>query len=375
MKLNTSSLSSKRFLLVERERASVLVLLSVISFAATVVGVRLFLELTGYPQVGGGQLHIAHLLWGGLAMMIGLFIVLIWDNPGILYITAILSGVGMGLFMDEVGKFITKNNDYFFPAAAPIIYTVFLVVLIVYLLVRRKNKPDPQRAMVLALEELKEMVYGEVDEAEAERMIANLALAQQSGNKHIAEIATMLHDHFASEDVDFAEYEPGIFRRSQKKLKAWLMKPGRKWHRRLILIGLGLNAITTIAVLLLLSFLLFDQGGTVSLAVSASLLAAAQEADAGGVNGQILRVGVNILVGVTSLVAMVLLLRGKERAGMGWALVQEILSLTALQLVTFYLTQFTAIFPTIFQFLMLALILSYQAWYLNAPDSRQSANV
>ena len=32
---------------------------------------RLYLELTGYPRFGGGRLHIAHLLWGGLLMLAG----------------------------------------------------------------------------------------------------------------------------------------------------------------------------------------------------------------------------------------------------------------------------------------------------------------
>jgi hypothetical protein len=30
---------------------------------------RFLLYLTGYPQVGGGSLHIAHMLWGGLLML------------------------------------------------------------------------------------------------------------------------------------------------------------------------------------------------------------------------------------------------------------------------------------------------------------------
>ena len=55
----------KRFLLIERDQAPTLLLISILSFATTVTLVRLFLELTGYPQVGGGTLHIAHLLWGG----------------------------------------------------------------------------------------------------------------------------------------------------------------------------------------------------------------------------------------------------------------------------------------------------------------------
>jgi divalent metal cation (Fe/Co/Zn/Cd) transporter len=31
--------------------------------------------------------------------------------------SALLSGIGIGLFINEVGKFITQTNDYFFPPA------------------------------------------------------------------------------------------------------------------------------------------------------------------------------------------------------------------------------------------------------------------
>src|SRR5881409_888972 len=34
-----------------------------VSAIATVVVIRIFLEATGYPQLGGGGLHIAHVLW------------------------------------------------------------------------------------------------------------------------------------------------------------------------------------------------------------------------------------------------------------------------------------------------------------------------
>src|SRR2546428_6131447 len=36
-----------------------------VSAVAAFLGVRFFLGVTGYPRLGGGGLHIAHMLWGG----------------------------------------------------------------------------------------------------------------------------------------------------------------------------------------------------------------------------------------------------------------------------------------------------------------------
>ena len=55
---------------VRRPGSEQLILLSLVSFASTVIITRLFLELTGYPQLGNSELHIAHVLWGGLFLFI-----------------------------------------------------------------------------------------------------------------------------------------------------------------------------------------------------------------------------------------------------------------------------------------------------------------
>jgi hypothetical protein len=80
----------------------------------SILGIRAFLAATGYPQLGGGGLHIAHMLWGGLFMLIALLLVLSFLNLSVRWLSALLAGIGFGTFIDELGKFITEDNDYFF---------------------------------------------------------------------------------------------------------------------------------------------------------------------------------------------------------------------------------------------------------------------
>lgn len=102
----------------------------VISTALTVLGIRLFLHLTDYPQVGSDTLHIAHMLWGGLAMMVVILYLLFSAKPN-KYIASLIAGVGFGFFIDEIGKFVTTDNDYFFQPTAALIYVVMLFVYMI----------------------------------------------------------------------------------------------------------------------------------------------------------------------------------------------------------------------------------------------------
>src|SRR2546430_10461742 len=47
-----------------------------VSAVAAFLGERFFLGVTGYPRLGGGRLHIAHMLWGGTLMVAGVLLLL-----------------------------------------------------------------------------------------------------------------------------------------------------------------------------------------------------------------------------------------------------------------------------------------------------------
>src|SRR5260370_23321023 len=69
-----------------------------VSAVATVVFTRAFLAATGYPQVGGAKLHIAHVLWGGLLLLGALLASLGFLSPTVSAVAAVAGGDRFRLF-------------------------------------------------------------------------------------------------------------------------------------------------------------------------------------------------------------------------------------------------------------------------------------
>ncbi len=121
---------------------------AVVSF----LGIRAFLALTGYPRIGGGGLHIAHMLWGGLLMLLALGLLLLFLDRSLQWLAAAVAGLGFGTFIDEIGKFLTADNNYFFRPAVALIYVIFVTLFLVGHAAVGRRSLSPREALANALD-------------------------------------------------------------------------------------------------------------------------------------------------------------------------------------------------------------------------------
>lgn len=139
-----------------------------VAAVVAVLVTRLYLNMTGYPRVGSGPLHIAHLLWGGLFMLAALVVVLSLLGKHAKRWAAVLGGLGFGLFVDELGKFVTADNDYFFQPAVALIYVLFVLLFLVFKAIERRSL-SADELLINAADMLREVVMGGATRAEVVR--------------------------------------------------------------------------------------------------------------------------------------------------------------------------------------------------------------
>ena len=145
--------SSRRGLILNLEAGELLELF-LVSAVCAVLAIRGFLAAAGYPQIGGEGLHIAHMLWGGAFMVVAFILLFTFLNREMARLAALLGGVGFGTFIDELGKFITSDNDYFFQPTIGLIYIIFIVVFLVLRAARRARAVTPRTALANALNQI-----------------------------------------------------------------------------------------------------------------------------------------------------------------------------------------------------------------------------
>jgi hypothetical protein len=368
---------------VKRQGAEQYVLLSLFSFAASVTLTRAFLQLTGFPQVGGGDFHIAHALWGGLLLYIASLLPVVIANRWVYAAGAALAGIGVGLFIDEVGKFITQSNDYFYPLAAPIVYAFFLLTVVLYLRVRRPPSRSARTELFSALDGLEEVLEQDLDPVERAALEERLQyVIANSQRPDLTKLAEDLLEFLRHETVTLTPHRPSLMARSRQRWltaqERWL--PRRRW-RLLLVAGLaGLSMVTLaktgieIMVIALVNLAASPRGmepGTL-LAVMHDFFVGPNLTVQQGLfryTDLFLEAGVSVML----LASAVMLLTGREQSGTSLAWAGLLLALTAVNLLVFYYDQFGTISSALLQLVLLFGLAAYRQRYLAGPPRPAAA--
>ncbi|MEI2776468.1 MAG: hypothetical protein V9G19_10970 [Tetrasphaera sp.] len=351
---------------VQRARTKSYLLWTLVALAASVIVTRTYLEVTGYPQIGGGDLHIAHAIWGGLLLYVAALLPLIFVNNWALTASAILNGVGAGLFVDEIGKFITRNNDYFYPPAAPLVYSFFLLTVLLFVLLRRTRRRDPRAELFRALEELQDLVDGNLDTGAVQRLEARLEAVTAASDANLAQLGGTLRAYVQQVENDLERPQPGWARRLSLRIEGWGRRLGRRNHRIVIVIMLlwgSLTALANVAILTTVAVApdLLDES-VVALLVSTGELRSVNE-----LPWFVARLVLESTAGLLTMCAIVLLFMRREARAIGVAIFAVTLSLTTVVLLTFYLDQFGAMYGALLEFFSLMILITYRRWYLENP--------
>jgi hypothetical protein len=227
-----------------------------ISAVTMIIVIRLQLWATNYPQLGGGRLHIAHLLWGGLFMLIAILLLLSflgrrWRRP-----VAILGGIGFGFFIDELGKFITEDNDYFFQPTAALIYVIFIALYLATRAWQSYRGFSEREYLANAIDLFAEAATHELDARDKARA---LELLDKAGDGPLVQPVRELVE--GTDAIPTAP--PGRLARLAERSRArYFAVVERRWFRRGLLWTLGAWAgIQFLAVVLLVLSLGIDLGG------------------------------------------------------------------------------------------------------------------
>lgn len=350
---------------VKREGAERYILISLVSFAASVILTRLFLQITGYPQLGGGELHIAHVLWGGLFLFIAAILPLILANRWVFNASAALSGVGVGLFIDEVGKFITQTNDYFYPPAAPIIYAFFLLTVLLYLQVRRPPARNPRGELYRVFEGLTEVLDHDLDPEERKELVRRLLqIAGESQDNNLIRLAHALVDFLEAEQIHLVKPQTRFIRKVERQFNRFSQKHFTRPRLKAFLVFAlgGMGVLALIEFVLLLWAIPAPQPAIESLLtplVTKGDLRSAQDA-----LWFLVRVILEGGTGLLLITAGGLLVIGQEQRGIQIAALILIVWLTAINLLVFYFDQFGAVIAALFQFLILLSLAYYRRRFL-----------
>lgn len=222
-----------------------------VASVVSIFAVRLYLYIAGYPQIGHGNYHIAHMLWGGLLMLIAFVLALEFFGRRLMALVAIVSGLGFGIFIDEIGKFITRDNNYFFQPSIGIIYATLMLVYIMSLFLDRPQRLSDEERKLNALRLLEDAVRNDLDPLEKQQIRELLASIKTRDD------VTVLLEEFLEKIDTIEQPTPNFIQNIQHSIHRRYVQFWRlRYTSTLVKVTFG--AIILLTILMLFSSVLVD---------------------------------------------------------------------------------------------------------------------
>lgn len=244
-----------------------------IAGVASFLGIRAFLGLTGFPQLGTNGLHIAHLLFGGLLMLLALLLLLGFIDRPTQQASAVIGGLGFGTFIDEIGKFVTSDNNYFYRPAVALVYATFVIAFLVARTFVGQRRFGQRESLANALRLLADESDGAIEPEDRARIVRLLDKAHQDSER--TKLARQYLAALPSEREELSVFDT-IRRRLAVAYEAFMATP---WANRALTIGVIAYAVVAVIGVGLIGYLSGQSatasGGVATVAQFASTIAGA----------------------------------------------------------------------------------------------------
>jgi hypothetical protein len=300
---------------------------------AAVLLIRGWLSLTGYPQIGGHGLHIAHMLFGGIGMLIALLTSLTFLGWRTRSFAAIVGGAGFGAFIDELGKFITSDNNYFYQPAVALIYVVFVLLFIAGDRLATDTHPTPDERLAQALDVVTTATIEGYPQRERDQA-AQLLAESDPKNPLVPALEKALAQIAAT-----PEPAESIAEREAQRMAgwyAWLV--AQRWFLALVLVIAGIATLASLRALAVTIFASPEDGRLQAYVASTT--------------GLLLLTAT--LISSVLLIAGLMHLRSSLLAAFHWFRRSVLVSLLVAQPLAFYEQQWTALVGLAFNLVLLS---------------------
>ena len=315
-----------------------------VTAVVAVLGIRVFLELVGYPKLAYGRLHVAHMLWGGLLMLAAIVLLLTFLSKTVHRLASALAGLGFGAFIDEVGKFVSADNNYFYAPAVALIYMTFVLTALAIHAIRTRSEYSRQEYLVNALRLMERLAFHGLDEGDRD-----LALLYLSRSDPAHPLVPAVRDLISRAEL-IPRARPGFFIRSRSALREFYRRAARLPGFPAVIIAFFVAQLAVSLVYAVVLVFFFGLGWVRIARLGLLAHVAGKMTDLTFVEG--VQLASSLMAGVFTMLGVIRIRRSRLRA---FEMFERslLVSILVTQIFSFYQEQFSALLGLLAQALIL----------------------